>query len=204
MSKAAPPPPTAQQSMTRRPSAGRTRHEQITVFIYIIIASRRTPLFYYCQRQGHRAMIHGRAAEHPLHAVRSQRVEACTRRHIHDSYVYVPVHAAAGGCRSCGCAEPGINYSLLPLARRCFFSWPDERSSPLCVCGGGACAKNVTFASSHQKKHTQKNTKAGFYPLKNILESYVRNTLRDALFFSAAYLLLRQSDEIWPVLWNKS
>lgn len=145
-------------------------------------------------------MIHGRAAKHPTHAVRSQRVGACTRRHVHDSHVYVPVHAAAGGCRSCGCAEPGINYSLLPLERRCFFfffSWPDERSSPLCVCGGGACAKNVTFCLiTSEKKHTQKNTKAGFYPLKNILESYVRNTLRDALFFSAAYLLLRQSDEI--------
>lgn len=45
----------AQRRMTRHPSAGSTRHKQITVFIYIIIASCRTLLFYYCRRQGHRA-----------------------------------------------------------------------------------------------------------------------------------------------------
>lgn len=172
--------------MTRHPSAGRTRHKQITVFIYIIIASRRTPLFYYCQRQGHRAMIHGRAAKHPLHAVRSQRVGACTRRHIHDSHAYVPVHAvAAGGCRSCGCAEPGINYSLLPLARGCFFSWPDERSSPLCVCGGGACAKNVTFASSHQKKTHRKKPKGRFLsPEEHFRVLRQKHPERRLVFFS--------------------
>lgn len=65
----------SQQEMTRHPPAAPTRHKQITVFIYITTASRRTLLFYYCRRQGHGAMIHGGAAKPPIHAVGSQRAQ---------------------------------------------------------------------------------------------------------------------------------
>lgn len=168
--------------MTRHPSAGRTRHKQITVFIYIIIAPRRTPLFYYCQRQGHRAMIHGRAAKHPLHAVRSQRVWACTRRCTIHMCTCTRRQEAAGAAAAQ--SRESITHSCL-LHVDISFSWADERSSPLCVCGGGACAKNVTFASSHQKKtHTKKHKGRFLSPEEHFRVLRQKHPERRLVFFS--------------------
>lgn len=141
----------ARRGATRHPSAGPARRKQITVFIYIIIASCRTLLFYYCRRQGHRAMIHGRQPSNPRSRVT---VGVGVRSQTHPWFMCVR-------CRAHGGTEPGINYSLLPLAYRDFFIYffilgRMKGAEPLCVCCGGACAKNVTFASTHQKTHTQK------------------------------------------------
>lgn len=167
--------------MTRHPSAGLTRHEQITVFIYIIIASRRTPFIYYCQRQGHRAMIHGRAAKHPLHAGRAHaHADAST---IHTRTLTCTRRQEAAGAAAAQSRE-SMTHSCLSHGD-VSFSWADERSSPLCVCGGGACAKNVTFASSHQKKTHAKKHKGRFLsPEEHFRVLRQKHPERRLVFFS--------------------